>query len=335
MKSVRLLNLPAAGFLAMTLGLPALAQEQQPGTAAQASELVAMVMAEDQTALFDALAALEATLEQTTAAVEEADLNLYETKIEAATALLAVFERERALRQAEIVKCRAAEQVATLISELDDLNDLPPSQEVNSDIEFVEEELVTLRNIEAGAGADLVRARLQLETAKQDAASTEGEVEKAEDTFLHEKHKLGVVKESISAANKSFDRERAEVEAVTAALPKEKRDALRRSLRSVLQDDFMLVNIDAEHLKTVQDENYSVRQIEYLTQALRVEAEYKQIAHATGDRRIFDLAVREKQRYLAEIDRLAAEQFDAEQGEKSAFGIASQPEASAKTATPR
>ena len=87
----------------------------------------------------------------------------------------------------------------------------------------------------------------------------------------------------------------------------------------------MLVNFDVEHLRKIRGEGYSVQQVQYLAQALRAEAEYKQIAVATGDRRYLDKAARKKERFLSEIDRLAAEKYDAEQGGKSAFGIASHP----------
>ena len=69
-----------------------------------------------------------------------------------------------------------------------------------------------------------------------------------------------------------------------------------------------------------------MKQIQFLAQALRAEAKYKQFAVATGDRRFLDKGARKKERFLSEIDRLAAEKFDAEQSGTSAFGIASHPD---------
>ena len=88
----------------------------------------------------------------------------------------------------------------------------------------------------------------------------------------------------------------------------------------------MLVNIDAEHLQTIRDESYSVKQIQFLAQALRAEAKYKQFAVATGDCRFLDKGARKKERFLSDIDRLAVEKFDAVQRGTSAFGIALHPD---------
>ena len=128
-------------------------------------------------------------------------------------------------------------------------------------------------------------------------------VGQAEDAYLIEKRDLSAVEERITVAHRAFDEEKTSVEALVGEMPAEQRSALTQSLEPVVNSDFMLVNIDAEHLQTIRDESYSVKQIQFLAQALRAEAKYKQFAVATGDRRFLDKGARKKERFLSDIDR--------------------------------
>lgn len=325
MQTVRKLSLPAAGFLIMTVGAPALAEvgcdHGNPGVA----QLVDIVMEDDKTALVDALVTFETVLDEARAALDDADLKLYETKIDAASALLAAIDAERALKQADMVRKRAADDLQGVQAELDDLRALPPSQEINSDLRFIEAELVTLRRIADAAQTDYVEATRKLTLAQRKTDSAETTVAAAEHLFVAEKQDLGAIEEKVIAAHRAFDVERGKVASLLAALSEPQRVALQQSLEPVVKGEQVAVNIDAEHLETIRDEDYSVQQIAYLSQALHAEAQYRQIAAATGDSRVLDKAAREKRRFMAEIDRLAAEKFDAAQGGKSAFGIASHP----------
>ncbi len=324
-KSVRLFSLSAAGFLALTVAAPGLAKDDCDYGRSVVTRLVDMVMAEDKTALVDSLVALEPELDTTRSAMEEADLKLSESKITAAGALLSVLYKEGAVDEAKTVYNRAALEVSGAQAELSDLLALPNSQETNSDIAFVRAELATLQRFAAGAESDLLQAMRRLKSAQSETASAETFVARAKDEFLLEKQNFDTVHVRINAAHRAFDEERANVETALAALSRDQRVTLDRSLTPSVNDDFVQVDIDAEHLRMIHGEAYSVRQVEYLAQALRSEAEYRQIAYSTGDVRILDMAAREKQRFLAEIDRLAAEKYDAELGGKSAFGIAAHP----------
>ncbi len=325
MKSVRLFSLSAVGFLALTVAAPGFAKDGCDYGRSVVTRLVEMVMAEDKTALVDSLVALEPELDTARSVMEEADLKLSESKNTAAGALLSVLYSEGAVDEAKTVYNRAALEVAGAQAELKDLLALPKSQETNSDIAFVKAELATLQRFTAGAGSDLLQAMRRLKLAQSETASAETFVARAEDEFLLEKQDFDSVHERINAAHRAFDEERANVETALAALSRDQRVTLDRSLTPSVNDDFVQVDIDAEHLRMIHGEAYSVRQVEYLAQALRSEAEYRQIAYSTGDVRILDMAAREKQRFLAEIDRLADEKYDAELGGKSAFGIAAHP----------
>ena len=151
-------------------------------------------------------------------------------------------------------------------------------------------------------------------------------VGQAEDAYLIEKRELSAVEERITVVHRAFDEEKTRVEALVGEMPAEQRSALTQSLEPAVNSDFMLVNIDAGHLQPIRDEAYSVKQIQFLVQALRAEAKYKQFAVTTGDRRFLDKGARKKERFLSDIDRLAAEKFDAEQRGTSALGIASHPD---------
>ena len=325
MNSVPLVSLPAAGFLLLTIGTPVFAQDGCEYGATAVSQLVDMVMTEDKTALVDSLVALEPDLDNALDDLDAADLSVSETKIVAASALLAVLNSERAIDEGKIVAERAMREVEGAQAELDDLRSLPKGQETNSDIAFIEAELVTLRRFATGAESDLLQAMQRLKSAQIEAGTTEILVGRAEDAFLHEKRDLDAVQTRINSAHNAFDEEREKVETLLIALSHGQRSALSRSLENAVNNDFMMVNIDSEHLQTIRDEDYSVQQVQYLARALRAEAEYRQIAEATGDIRILDMGAREKDRFMAEIDRLSAEKYDAGQSGKSAFGIASHP----------
>jgi len=323
MNSVPLVSLPAAGFLLLTIGAPVFAQEGCEYKGASVSHLVNMVMTEDKTALVDSLVTLGSDLENARDALDSADLSVSERNIDGASALLAVLNTEQAIDEGKIVFERAMREVEGAEAELEDLRSLPKSQETNSDIAFTEAELVTLRRFAAGAENDFLQAMQRMKTAKIEAATSEVLVGRAEDKFLLEKRELDAVHERINTAHSAFDAEREAVESLLLVLSHEQRTALSRSLEGAVNNDFMTVDIDAEHLRTIRDEDYSVRQVQYLARALKAEAEYRQIAEATGDIRILDMAAREKDRFMAEIDRLEAEKYDDGQGGKSAFGIAS------------
>jgi hypothetical protein len=325
MNSVALASLPAAGFLLLTMGAPVFAQEGCEHKGTSVSSLVNMVMTEDKTALVDSLATLESDLESARDALDSAELSVSETKFDGASALLAGLKTEQAIDEGKIVFERAMREVKGAQAELKDLRSLPKSQETSSDIAFIEAELVTLRRFAAGAENDFLQAMQRMKSAQIKADTTEVLVGRAEDKFLLEKRELDAVHERINTAHSAFDAEREAVETVLVALSQEQRTALSRSLDGAVNNDFMTVDIDAKHLRTIHDEDYTVRQVQYLAQALKAEAEYKQIAEATGDRKILDMAAREKDRFMAEIDRLEAEKYDAGQGGKSVFGIASHP----------
>ena len=325
MKSIRLLSLPVAGFLLMTMGLPAFAQPGCGHATLEAASLIDMFMAEDKTTLVNALVTLETALEEAKDALDRADLIFYESRIEAAGALLTAIEARVQLNQVRLIQERATIELAGTQKELKDLRAQPTSQENNSDIAFVEAELRSLQRIAEGTEHDLLDAKRHLETAEFDAAVTEAVVGNAERAYASGKRQVGSVDREIDTAHQSFDDERESVKSLVAVLSDEQRRALNRSLKPVVTDEFMLVNIDAVHLRKVLDDGYNGQQIEFLAKALRTEAEYRQIALVTGDRRILDMAVSEKKRILAEIDRLEAEKFDAAQGDKGAFGIASHP----------
>ena len=325
MRTVRNLSLPAAGFLILAIGAPALAQEGCDHGNPNVAKLVGMFMEDDKTTLVDSLVSLETVLDEARAALDDADLKLYETKIDAASALLAAIDSERALKQADIVRKRAVEDLQGALAELDDLRGLPPSQEINSDIGFMEAELVTLRRIADAAQTDYSEATRKLTLAQRNAESEEAVVGAAEHLFIAEKHDLGEIEERVIAAHRAFDEERGKVETLLATLSEPQRVALQVSLEPVVKRGQMPVNIDAEHLQTIRDEDYSAQQIAYFSQALHAEAQYRQIAAVTGDNSVLYKAAQEKQRFMAEIERLAVEKFDAAQGGKSAFGIASHP----------
>ena len=240
--------------------------------------------------------------------------------------MLKLVEAENTVKQARLVVKRSQDAVHGGEMELEDLRALPTSQETNSDIEFLEDELATLKRIAVGAAGDFYDAKRQLKAATLAAKDAEFSVGQAEDAYLIEKRDLSAVEERITVAHRAFDEVKTRLEALVGEMPAEQRSALTQSLEPAVNSDFMLVNIDAEHLQTIRDESYSVKQIQFLAQALRAEAKYKQFAVATGDRRFLDKGARKKERFLSEIDRLAAEKFDAEQRGTSAFGIASHPD---------
>ena len=154
MKTVRYLSLQAAGFLALTFGTPAFAHVQGEAVGSDTRKLVDIIIAEDKTTLVDSLVSLETDADRARKSMENADLELYETKIDAAGTLLKLVEAENTVKQARLVVKRSQDAFYGGETELEDLRALPTSQETNSNIECLEDELATLKSIAVGSAGD-------------------------------------------------------------------------------------------------------------------------------------------------------------------------------------
>ena len=193
MKTVRYLSLQAAGFLALTFGTPAFAHVQGEAGGSDTRKLVDIIIAEDKTTLVDSLVSLETDADRARKSMENADLELYETKIDAAGTLLKLVEAENTVKQARLVVKRSQDAVHGGEMALEDLRALPTSQETNSDIEFLEDELATLKRIAVGAAGDFHDAKRQLKAATLAAKDAEFSVGQAEDAYLIEKRDLSAL----------------------------------------------------------------------------------------------------------------------------------------------
>lgn len=340
MKSVRLLGLPLAGILLLTFGSELCAgerDERAPSVSPVAMveqdndrQLIDLFMADDQNRLVDKLAGLEASLEKSEIALDDAELTAQEKSIEAASALIAKVEAEKAVAAARRVHDQAADALAAAEAERASVAALPPSQENKSELASIEAEIAKLRQDMQLAAEDLYRAQNRLKVARARLADAEKTIGKAEQNEALKRRRVASIEQRISAAQGVFDSERAKVVPLVAALSPAQREALQQSLGSFVKDRFVAVNIDASHLKRIVDDTYNTEQIQYLAKALRVEAEYRQFAALTGNDHLRHKAEREKARYLAEIDRLEAEKYDERLGGRSAFGVAAHPEPAAE-----
>ena len=136
-------------------------------------KLVDIITAADKTTLVDSLVSLETDADRARKSLENADLELYETKIDAAGTLLKPVEAENTVKRARLVVKRSQDAVHGGEMALEDLRALPTSQETNSDIEFLEDELASLKRIVVGSAGDFHDAKRQLKAATLAAKDAE------------------------------------------------------------------------------------------------------------------------------------------------------------------
>ena len=330
MKLVRRLTLTLAGAVLLVAAGSGFAEENQSLAAEDRADfgvahMVDMIMAEDQTTLIDTLVGLEKAVRAAQERAETANLVVLESRINAAGKLLALAEAEVALEQWRKVNAKASQALSYALDELGSLAALPRSQETRSDIAFLEDEIVVLQRDAEGAARELAQARQRVATKRFEAGVAEAVIGSAERTVEEARQLEAALSDEIEKAHRAFDDERQRVSVLVAALSPGQRSALDRTLKPVLDDEFMAVNIDADHLQRAVDEAYTDRQIEYLARALVAEAQLRQFTAFKGDDSYLEHAAREKERYLSEIERIEAEKFDALHDGKSAFGIASDP----------
>ena len=128
---------------------------------------------------------------------------------------------------------------------------------------------------------------------------------------------IDVAQGEFDLAAQSLDAERAAVEFLVAELSSEQLFAFNRSLNNALASN-LLVDLDAEQLRTVIDQEYNKQQINFLTKAFEAEAIFRQIAERTGNDSFLEKATRQKEKFLARI-----EQFETGSGGGDALRTAS------------
>ena len=87
-----------------------------------------------------------------------------------------------------------------------------------------------------------------------------------------------------------------------AELSDEQVFALNRSLNNAINNPFG-ANFDSEHLQLIVDGDYNKLQINSLSKALESEAKFLALAEKTGNDKFLDKAEREKEKFMAMVDR--------------------------------
>ncbi len=292
--------------------------------------LIEMFMAENQVGLVEKVMTLEGTLGEAENELDDADLTLHQTSIDAAGALISVVDAEQSFEHSKTVFNIAKEEHAEAKRELKTLQSLPVSQENNVEINELKREIVRLRDNFLAARADRVTAKSNLRLARSNAALSEHRIGVAQNAVDEAKQKIAALAVQIEVAHLAFDKEQEEVKVLVSELSAEQLYAFNHSLDKAMTDDLLFLNIGTEHLKVALEDAYNKQQIGLLAKALGTEALLRQAAADTGNKKLLIEAAQKKEKILAKIDQIEAEKLDAERNGKSAFGIASHPQKKTK-----
>lgn len=333
MKNRRLPALAIGGFLAVAAAFPVAAQGG--ALPAASGRLVGTVMAEDRVELTEALRVLEPALGDARNTLLQADLSLQQSEIDAAGILVRFLHAETAGREARRVVADAARELAAARDELGQLRAMPKSQENNAEIAGQEAEIAALRATVNGLETDLSRAKSGVRDSRAEADDSETDIAEAKTALDDARDTVAMVRAGITSARLAFQRERTDVEALVIHLTSAQLSTLNRSLDKGVPRE-LHVDMDAEHLRMILDYDYNTRQIEFLIKALVAEAKFLQIAVKTGNNGFREKAEQAKLPFLAMIDHIEAEKFDAQMGGTSVLQTASGPGAkqTEKTAAP-
>ncbi len=339
MKKSELFRLAAGGLIALFWAPSVYAQTLPPHTRttgeevrsrgnivpADSQRLAGLLMVEDEIGLLEKVIQLEVGLSEAQAAMEDAEQELYWTRIEAAGGLLRSTKAQTDFRRAQAIFVAAKDEFALAKNELKALRLKPRTQENNIELTELKLEIVRSRDTLLGARADREELRTVLRTSLSELSRLENSVVAAESLVEEAQRGIATYERKISLAHVTFDSERERVEILVAKLSGEQVSTFYGSLKAATADKLLFMKLGAEHLRTVLDDGYDTQQVALLAKGLKTEASFLQVAAKTGDGKYLIKARRAMQEYLAEIDRVEAEKFDNTRNGKSAFGIASGP----------